>query len=450
MPTIVILLLDVGFIAAAIELTALVVRVLLFHEANVGFEGVTVAATTGLLAGVTTSYLTGLYQPALLVQRKETGWRSLLVGIATAMGVLIASHFVWYQALGRTTLLLVGASSAAAVMLWRLVYAQVLARSPRNRVLVLGDTPQNRALGQALNQVAHARYQVAGMLGEPCDGPSDADLPCLGAVDEAVAVCQREGINNVIVVGSASPSEAQHRALAQLRVGGIEIRTAEVALMDLQGQVPIDMIDERWLLNLFDQLDQGRDRVKRLLDIGIAVMGLAVLGTLLPLLYVVVRLDSKGPLFYSQDRVGLGNHVFSVLKIRTMSVAPRDATQSWAQVGDKRTTAVGRLLRRTRIDELPQFWNVLRGEMSVVGPRPEQPSITAQLEEEIEFFSYRHLVKPGITGWAQIHAGYAGSVEESRTKLAYDLYYVRHHTLLLDIDIMLRTFFVMVARIGSR
>lgn len=451
MPTFVILLLDTGFIAAAIELTAWVVRQLFFHEANVGFQGVTVAATAGLLAGVTTSYLTGLHRPSLLVQRRETSWRSLLVGVATAMGVLVASHFVWYQALGRTALLLVGISSAAGVMLWRLVYARFLARGPRNRVVVLGNTDHDFALGQALSQVAHARYDVAGVFGERRPDASDSQtLPVLGPLDDAVELCQSEAINTVIVVGSASPSEAQHRALTKLRVSGVEIRTAEVTLMELQGQVPIDMVDERWLLNLFDQLDQGRDRVKRLLDIAVACLGLAVLGSLLPLLWVIVKLDSPGPLFFSQQRVGLGNRVFSVLKIRTMRVACAGAAQTWAQTGDKRTTVIGRLLRRTRIDELPQFWNVLRGEMSVVGPRPEQPAITTELEQQIDFFNYRHLVKPGITGWAQIHFGYAGSVEESRTKLGYDLYYVRHHTLLLDIDIMLRTFFVMVARIGSR
>jgi len=124
--------------------------------------------------------------------------------------------------------------------------------------------------------------------------------------------------------------------------------------------------------------------------------------------------------------------------------------QRWASKDDDRTTALGRLLRRTRIDELPQFWNVLRGEMALVGPRPEQPKIVEQLEREIPYFGYRHLVKPGITGWAQIHQGYAASVDESAIKLSYDLYYVSRMSLLLDLDIMLRTAFVMLARIGSR
>ncbi|NJK31372.1 MAG: sugar transferase [Deltaproteobacteria bacterium] len=136
-------------------------------------------------------------------------------------------------------------------------------------------------------------------------------------------------------------------------------------------------------------------------------------------------------------------------KIRTMRVAPQQE-QRWAAKDDDRTTRFSRLLRRTRIDELPQFWNVLRGEMSLVGPRPEQPKIVEQLERDIPYFGYRHLVKPGITGWAQIHQGYAASVDESAIKLAYDLYYVGRMSVLLDVDIMLRTAFVMLARIGSR
>ena len=219
--------------------------------------------------------------------------------------------------------------------------------------------------------------------------------------------------------------------------------------MALQRRVPVELVDERWLLHLFEQLDTSRDRIKRVVDIAVATAGLAVLVALMPLLYVLVKLDSRGPFFFIQPRVGFGNRPFALFKIRTMRAVDYPS-EAWTADRDIRTTRVGRLLRRTRLDELPQFLNVLRGEMSVVGPRPEQPRIARRLEQQIQHFSYRHLVKPGITGWAQIHHGYAGTVAQSRTKLAYDLFYVRHHTLGIDLDIMLRTFFVMLARIGSR
>jgi exopolysaccharide biosynthesis polyprenyl glycosylphosphotransferase len=446
--TLLILLLDTAVLAAAIEMTSWVIKTWFFPGADVGFRGVTVSATAGLVFGVATSYLTGLHQSALLIQRKEVAFRSLLVGVATAMGILLTSHFVWYQALGRTALLFAALSSAASVMAWRLVYARYVERGPRLKVIVLGNGPKERALARRLEEVRHARYRVVGVLGERVDESDEVEV--LGTFEHAVDVCRRHDVGTVMVISSGEIGAAQRAALTALRVSGFQIATAEGTLMALLRRAPLEIIDERWLLHLFEQLQQGRDRVKRVLDVGVACAGLAVLAAMLPLLWPLVRLESAGPFFFVQTRVGLGNRPFQLYKIRTMTVDERAGEERWAGHADQRTTRIGRILRRLRLDELPQFWNVLRGDMSVVGPRPEQPTLAAQLEREITYFSYRHLVKPGITGWAQIHHGYVDSIEESRTKLAYDLYYVRHHTLTLDIDIMLRTAFVMLARIGSR
>lgn len=451
MPTFLVLLLDTAFIAGAIELAAWIIGTFFFEGADVGFRGVTVSATAGLITGAATSYLTGLHQPSLIIQRREVLLRSAVVGGATALAVLLASHLVWYQALGRTSIMMAGAMTAAAVLSWRLVYARFIERGPRVRVAVLGDGELERSLASSLAEVRHARFDVVGLLGDvpPSDAPSPSP-PQLGSYAEAADACRAHDVDTVMVIGSAPLSPSKQRALAELRVAGVEIRTAEIALMALLRRTPLEMVDDRWLLNLFEQLDQSRDRVKRVLDVVVSALGLLGFGLLFPWLFVLVKLDSSGPFFFSQSRVGLGNRPFRLFKIRTMKVATAGSSEQWAKQSDDRTTRIGRLLRRTRIDELPQFWNVLVGDMSVVGPRPEQPSIAAELETEISYFSYRHLVKPGITGWAQIHFGYAGTVEESRTKLAYDLYYVRHHTLVLDLDVMLRTFFVMLARIGSR
>jgi len=447
MPVFLILLLDAVFIAGAVELTAWLVGTYIFVGADVGFRGITVSASVGLLSGVAASYLTGLHQTSMVLQRKEVAMRSVLVGIATALGVLLASHFVWYQALGRTVLLFVAGAGAAGVLGWRLVYARYLERGPRIRIAVLGDGPAERALISRIASTKHTRYDVVGVLGTDDD---ELDVPLLGPLEDAVQACKSHRIEVVMVVTSAAVDPMRQAALTQLRVHGLEIKTAEALIMSMQRRVPVDMVDERWLLHLFEQLDQTRDRVKRVLDVAVAAAGLAVFGAMFPFLYVMLRIDSPGPFFYTQNRVGLGNRPFRIYKVRTMTVAQPGASQQWASKQDSRTTRLGRMLRRTRVDEMPQFWNVLRGDMSIVGPRPEQPALAEDLESKINYFSYRHLVKPGITGWAQINAGYADSIEATRTKLGYDLYYVRHHTLVLDIDIMLRTFFVMVARIGSR
>ncbi len=447
MPVFLILLLDTAFIAAAVELTAWFVGNYVFVGADVGFRGITVSATVGLLFGVGASYLTGLHQTALVLQRKEVALRSVMVGFATALGVLLASHFVWYQALGRTVLLLVAFGATTGVLSWRLIYARYIEQGPRIRVAVLGDGPTEVALAAKIGGVSHTRYDVIGLLG---DEKTEAAMPVLGPLDAAVHTCTEHGVEIVMVVTSTAADPARQSALTQLRVHGLEIKTAETLLMSVQRRVPVDMVDERWLLHLFEQLDQSRDRVKRVLDIAVAALGLVVFASIFPALWLIMRVDSPGPFFYAQDRIGLGNRAFRLYKVRTMKVAPPNADERWAATDDDRTTTFSRFLRRSRIDEMPQFWNVLRGDMSIVGPRPEQPKLAAKLESEISYFSYRHLVKPGITGWAQINHGYADSVDASRTKLAYDLFYVRHHTLVLDLDIMLRTFFVMVARIGSR
>ncbi len=446
MPAALILLLDASFIALAVELTAWVLGTFLYPGADVGFRGVTVSATAGLLGGIATSYLTGLHQSGLVLRRKEVALRSVFVGAATSLGVLLASHFVWYQAVGRTMLLLVGATSALSVFAWRFAYGRYLKQGPRVRVAVLGDGPLEHDLVGKIQQDRHPQYEMVGLLGVS----NDPEIAALGAIESAVDVCVRNRISVVTVVGSSAMSSSHHLALAELRVHGFQLRTAEAMFMALEQRVPVEIVDERWLLNLFEQLDQTRDRVKRIVDICVSLVGLGVFALLFPLLYLLVRLDSRGPFFYSQERVGLGNRVFRIYKVRTMKVAPPHADEQWARSADSRMTRLGRFLRKSRIDEMPQFWNVLRGDMSIVGPRPEQPTLAAELEREINYFSYRHLVKPGITGWAQINHGYAASVDESRTKLSYDLYYVRHHTLALDLDIMLRTFFVMLARIGSR
>jgi lipopolysaccharide/colanic/teichoic acid biosynthesis glycosyltransferase len=338
-------------------------------------------------------------------------------------------------------------------------------------MVVLGTGPIERRFAQRLNSISHTRYVVRGfvsgggleleppasltasrsavVLGEPI--AADAPMPPeLGRIEDALAVCEREGIAHAVIVGVSGLSPAQVRAMSQLQAHGVRVHTAGNIWMNVALQVPIDLVDARWVLNTFEQLDRpGVLAAKRLIDLGVSALGLSLLALMFPGLWIIHKLDSRGPFFYSQDRVGVGGQLFRVHKIRTMRVAD-NREQRWAAKTDDRTTRYTRLLRRLRIDEFPQFWNVIRGEMSLVGPRPEQPKIVEQLEQDIPYFGYRHLVKPGITGWAQIHQGYAASVDESAIKLSYDLYYVGRLSVLMDLDIMLRTAFVMLARIGSR
>jgi len=178
---------------------------------------------------------------------------------------------------------------------------------------------------------------------------------------------------------------------------------------------------------------------KRVIDVGFALLGLAALGPLLALVAPLIRLESAGPVFYRQERLGRGGRPFTLLKLRTMVADAEPDGPVWASADDPRATGVGRWLRRTRLDELPQAVNILRGDMSLVGPRPERPAFVAQLAEAIPFYRARHAVRPGLTGWATIHQGYARSTEDALIKLQFDLYYIKHQSLLLDAYILLRT-----------
>jgi lipopolysaccharide/colanic/teichoic acid biosynthesis glycosyltransferase len=224
---------------------------------------------------------------------------------------------------------------------------------------------------------------------------------------------------------------------------------------EITGRIPIEHVGEHlWALVL---PIQGRTlpfrlylTVKRLLDLVLALTGLATLALLLPFLALAIKLDSPGPVFYYQPRLGQGGRVFHMIKLRSMGMDAEVGTgPRWAQAGDARVTRVGRLLRKTRLDEVPQLVNVVVGEMSIVGPRPERPAMVDLLAQEIPYYRTRLAVKPGLTGWAQVRYRYGSSVDDALRKLQYDLYYIRHQSLTLDVIILLRTIGTMVLLRGT-
>jgi lipopolysaccharide/colanic/teichoic acid biosynthesis glycosyltransferase len=211
---------------------------------------------------------------------------------------------------------------------------------------------------------------------------------------------------------------------------------------ELTGRVPVGHVGNSWLVALpLDHASSGGlyPVFKRALDLFVALVGLCILAVLLPFVALATLVDSPGPIFYHQDRVGQGGRVFRLAKLRTMVSDAERQGAVWARTRDPRVTRVGRVLRAAHLDELPQFLNVLRGEMSVVGPRPERPEFVSQLERRIPFYRMRHAVRPGMAGWALIHAGYGSSVEDALVKVEYDLYYIKHQSVALDLLILMRT-----------
>lgn len=319
------------------------------------------------------------------------------------------------------------------------------------RLLVLGDVRASAkeamsALSEAsvnsIHQVADATHQIG-------DATS--------SVNEAVlSLVQRHNVTDVVADWSSQLSQVlpkeTYDCLLTLKAMGIKVHDLSSLCEQVLGKVLLHEYAARELvLGSHYHFDRRWQAVKRVVDIAVAV-GLLILT--LPLLFGValaVGATSRGPVFYRQERVGLGGRTFSIIKFRSMRVdAEQDGIARFATRNDDRVTPVGRFLRKTRIDELPQLLNVLVGDMSIVGPRPERPVFTQRFKETVPLYDLRHSVKPGVTGWAQVKECYAASETETQNKVARDLYYIKHGSLWMDVEVMARTVLVMLACQGSR
>ncbi|MEY2568644.1 MAG: hypothetical protein QOE35_3173 [Actinomycetota bacterium] len=261
--------------------------------------------------------------------------------------------------------------------------------------------------------------------------PDDPELDLMDAVHEmraSVVVLDRAAQNDDRVVAQA----------AGLHERGVRIRTLSLFYDEWLGKMPISELERMSLMFDIGEIHRVRyGRLKRLVDVAMGLVGLAVLVIAVPLVVIGDVLANRGPLFYRQDRVGKGGRVFQIVKFRTMR--PSDGPTTWTTKDDPRITPFGRLLRRTHVDELPQSWNIVRGDLALVGPRPEQPQYVDELVEKVPFYNLRHLVRPGLTGWAQVKYPYGSSELDAMEKLQYEFYYLRHQSLTLDLRILGRT-----------
>ena len=327
------------------------------------------------------------------------------------------------------------------------------------RVLIVGTGPEAVAVARDLaadnNNKRHAVVgfyptrdvdpEAAGAqgLGAPVfgDGISIADVVRKHHVDEVIVAVREQR-------GGGVPMDQ----LLACRIGGIPVLHLAGFFERAKGEVPIDTLKASWLVYGHGFV-QGvvRTAIKRAFDIVMSLFLLAIFAPVMVVTAMAIRLESRGPIVYRQERVGLRGRIFMCLKFRSMCVdAEKDGVARWAAKNDVRITRVGAFIRKCRIDELPQLFSVLRGDMSLVGPRPERPSFVKQLQAEIPFYDIRHSVKPGVTGWAQVRYTYGASVEDARKKHQYDLYYVKNHSLFLDVLVLVETVSVVVFREGAQ
>ena len=265
----------------------------------------------------------------------------------------------------------------------------------------------------------------------------------LGGADDLMLIIREQKVTDLVFAISGDMNPKMFSALLEAAESGIQITTMPTLYEEMLGRVPIFLLQSDWVLrSLVDQARMGglSDVLIRFMDIAGALVGVFIMLMVTPLIALLTLLDSGWPIFYGQERLGRNGKPYRIIKFRSMRQdAEKDGRARPATEHDERVTRVGRFLRKSHLDELPQFINVLRGDMSLVGPRAERPELVLMLQEKIPFYRARLFVRPGVTGWAQVNYGYASNAEQNAVKLEYDLYYIKHRSLWLDISILLRT-----------
>jgi len=322
-----------------------------------------------------------------------------------------------------------------------------------SRLLIYGSGSPAQQVTQALAWT-NLDVQVVGYVAGPNETQSLVDsarvLTHTGPLHEQALAL---GVDEIVVaVEERRGGSMPLRELLDCKVSGIRVSDLSTYFERTLRQIRIDHVRAGWLI-FGDGFSQGlyRRTAKRLLDMAVSMLLLVLAAPVIVFTGVAIRLESRGPIFYAQERVGRNGRPFRVFKFRSMRLdAEKDGQPQWAAKKDDRVTQVGGFIRRYRIDELPQIVNVLKGDMSLVGPRPERPFFVEQLRREIPYYAVRHCVKPGVTGWAQVRYQYGSTIEDSMEKLQYDLYYVKNHSIFLDILILLETVGVVLSGKGAR
>ena len=380
----------------------------------------------------------------------------LLMGVG-ATALIFAVLYSWFPRwmIGRGVFLDAAGLVISLVWSWRLAFAWLTSRIARERLLIVGTNPAAIELAQELGDRSdELGVEIVGFADAGTEGTGRTVLGrSVGRIEDVPSMIDRHAADRIVV----SLSEARG-ALPMDRLLDIRLRTGVTfdhlasAYESYTGKIALETLRPSWFV--FSNGFRKSPRLlalKRAADLGLAIVGLVLTAPVMLAAAAIVKLTSPGAAFYRQTRVGLNGRPFTIYKLRTMRSDAEAATgPTWSAVNDARITPIGRILRQTRVDELPQLVNVLRGDMSVIGPRPERPEFVERLTAAIPFFSQRHVLKPGLTGWAQVRYPYAASVEDTIQKLQYDLYYIKNLSVWLDVLILVETVKTVVRQRGAR
>ncbi|HEY0172075.1 MAG TPA: TIGR03013 family XrtA/PEP-CTERM system glycosyltransferase [Pyrinomonadaceae bacterium] len=390
-------------------------------------------------------YLYDLYDFVVMHDRRE-----LVLRLVQALGLAwvalaITMYLLPRLMIGRGVSLIALPLALMLMVGWRVAVHWLLGHPDvGEKVLIVGSGSSAVEVAREVLERRDAGYRVVGFVdSDPAlVGRSLLNPRVIGLTDDLAAIARREGVNRIVVAQGERRGQFPTKQLLDLSLSG-EVHIEECASFyeRLTGRVSLDMMRPSWLIFSSRARQARLSAVIRTVFHRVTALAGALLSLPIALLTAaLIKLDSPGPVLYSQERVGKNGRGFRVYKFRSMRTDAEKDGPVWAsKSGDARTTRVGRVIRKIRVDEIPQFWNILRGDMNFVGPRPERPHFVKQLAEEIPFYEQRHLIPPGLTGWAQIKYPYGASIEDARQKLQYDLYYIKNQSLLLDAVILFET-----------
>jgi sugar transferase (PEP-CTERM system associated) len=401
-------------------------------------------------------YFHDLYEFTVMGNRRE-----LMLRLVQALGIswvvlALLFYFVPSLLIGRGVLVISVPTVLFLLITWR-VLIHILTGHPEigEKILIVGTGQAAIDTAESVWKRRDAGYRISGFVTENGATPATVspEINLIGSADKLEEIIKTEKIDRVVIAVRERRGTFPTETLLKMSLAGdVNIEECTSFFERVTGQVHIDMLRPSWLIFAGRKPDSRftiafRDLMHRAL----ALLGLILSSPIALITAILIKLESKGPVFYSQERVGLNGKVFKVIKFRSMKIdAEKDGKPVWATDDDERTTRIGRIIRKIRIDEIPQFWNIIKGEMSFVGPRPERPHFVRQLAEEIPYYDHRHLVAPGLTGWAQIKYPYGASIEDARHKLQYDLFYIKNQSLALDFVIVFETVKTVLFGRGGR
>ena len=409
-------------------------------------------------------YLLPIIWVVLLIETYEShvagSARKTLRGIAIAALIGLIAFSLLFITRQETDLPRIGVGAflvyaSILTLIWRMVFIRIYKRTGQlRRILLVGAGRAGQTLAELYDYLGIRSFNIIGYIDDDVEkvGQSFHGLPVLGTSRQLLELIDVYRISDIVVAINGEIQGATFQSILDAQEKGVDVTRMPILYEEMTSRVPIHHLESDWIIRSFvDGLSVSGfyDLFKRLMDILGGIIGLLIFLIALPFLSLAIYLDSGLPIFYSQPRLGQGRTVFTIYKFRSMrrkSELPRDAQTT--SKNDPRVTRVGKFLRKTRLDELPQFWNILRGDMSLVGPRAEIPNLVEEYQKQVPFYRARLLVKPGLTGWAQINYGYVSNVTETSIKLEYDLYYIKHRTLAMDFQIILRTIGTVLRRTG--